>query len=156
MKKVMLSLGVFLVVAVMAGADVYTYQVTVTNAQPIGYSDALPISGYLDKIEICQDSGATTTVTVATYISTTAVDTYFSAAIADTANTVARPRFIGTSSAAAALAAVNGTTNSCTTVLVAAYEKPMIGGNVKVAVTGTLNDGSNVVTVRIYYEPLKR
>jgi hypothetical protein len=159
MKKVIGFIGALLCFAAIAQADVHTYSTTVTNGQPITYSEALPVSGWLDKIEVVQESAATSTVTVATYSGTSAIDTYATKAISAAVGTVFRPRFIGTSNAGTAFtsAAVAASTNlAAGTVLVAGYERPMIGSNVKVAVTGTANDGSNTVTVRIFYEPLKK
>lgn len=138
-------------------ADSYTYTATLTNAQNITYSDALPVSGYLEKIEFAQDSAATTTVTVATYASTTAIDTYATAAVSTTTK-LFRPRVVGTDNGGTALAAVvvNETTNTvATTQLQVPYERSMLGGNVKVALTGTANDGSNPVTVTIFFDPVE-
>jgi hypothetical protein len=156
MKRIIATLAALMCVASIASADVETYSVTVTNAQPIIYSDPLPVSGWLDKIEVIQESAATSTVTVATYSGTSAIDTYASKAISGAVGTVFRPRFIGTGSNGTNLAAAASGTNQYATILSAAYERPMIGSNVRVAVTGTANDGSNTVTVRIFYSPLSR
>lgn len=162
MKRILAITAVALALfAIGARADSYSYSITVTNAQAITYSDPLPVSGWLDKIEVVTDADSTQTVTVATYNGTTAVDTYATKAISGASKTatVFRPRLIGTSNAGVAIAGA-GTTNefniAATTALVAAYERPMIGGNVKCAVTGTANDGSATVAVTIYYEPLKK
>jgi len=167
MKKLVISL--LLALATIAGAEVYTVSVTLTNTQPITYY-SLPVSGWLDKIEFLPDTASTTTVTVATYggaAGTTAIDTYATKAgfvmVTQTA-TVFRTRVIGTTTAGVALAgettSVSGgaTTSSvvATTALIGRYEKPMIGGNAKLALTGTANDGSCPVVVSLYYEPLSR
>jgi hypothetical protein len=148
--------------AVLAHADTATVSLTVTNGQPITYSSAIPASGILDKIEVVQSDGAacTSTVTVATYSGTTAVDTFASLS-ALSGNKVVRPRIIGTTTAGVNLAAAvqNGSdavTNNVGTVLVGAYEKPMVGGNVKLAVTGTSNSGTNTVTATVYFTPVAK
>lgn len=143
----------------MASADVYTYTKTLTNGQPIAYSDAIPVSGYLVKFELIQDNtaGTTTTCTMATYNSTTAVDTYVSIAATTNQFVVARPRVLGTDSTGTAIAAASaGWTNASNPTIIGVYEKPMIGSNTKIALTGTWNDNDNAVTVRVYYEPVKK
>lgn len=157
MKKL---IGMFLVVlvafAVSVQADTATVALTVTNGQAIAYSDAIPASGILEKIEVIQsDATATSTVTVATYSGTTAVDTMASLT-ALVGNKVVRPRVIGTTIAGVNLAAVEGTTNVMSTLLAALYEKPMVGGNLKLAVTGTFNAGTNTVTCKVYFQPLAK
>ena len=152
--------------AAVSNAEVYTYQITLTNTQPITYSDPLPVSGWLDKIEVLTDAASTTTVTVATYggsAGTTAIDTFATKAItAGGTAVVFRPRVIGTTTAGvnlagATTAGTGGLTNSITATqaLIAKYEKVMVGGNIKVATTGTANDGACPVTVSIFYQPVK-
>jgi hypothetical protein len=140
---------VLLVVA--ANADVVTYTTSVTNGQAITYSDPQPVSGTLDKIEVIKTAATTCTVTVATYSGTTAVDTYFTKAMSEsTTAIVCRPRFIGTTSAAVDIASVAGTGTNTLTQLNAVYEKPMVGSNLKVAVTGTA--GACDVIVRFFFK----
>lgn len=149
MKKVVGLVAVGLMAfAVFAQADTASITVTVTNNQAITYSDAFLVSGYLDKIEVVQDAGAatTSTVTVATYDGTTAVETFASLSSL-TGNKVVRYRAAPQTSAGVT---VDVATNAIP------YEKVIIGGNVKAAVTGTANDGSNPVKITIYYEPLKK
>jgi len=147
-------------IGLSAVADTYTYTTTLTNGQPISYSDALPVSGWLDKIEVATESASTTTVTVATYSGTTAVDTFYTSAINGTNPVkVARPRVVGTDSTGANLTAAafaipaGVSTNGVGTVISVPYDRPMIGGNIKVATTGTANDGSCPVTVTLFYLP---
>lgn len=162
MKK-FLAIAACSLIGFAAIADTYTFTATLTNGQPITYSDPLPVSGYLEKIEVSADVASTTTVTVATYTSgNQALDTYATKAISavgTNATAVFRTRVLGTDNAATALSAaglLNNTTNTYTgvgTSLVAGYERPMLGGNVKVALTGTANDGSCPVTVTLFYLP---
>jgi hypothetical protein len=162
MKKM---IGMFLVsligFAVLAQADTATVSLTVTNGQAITYSDAIPASGILEKVEIIQTSGCTATVAVATFSGTTAVDTFVT--LTDlVGNKVVRPRVIGTTTAGVNLAAAvqNGSdavTNNVGTVLVGAYEKAMIGGNVKLAVTaGVATQAANTVICRVYFTPVSK
>jgi len=162
MKKIMCLFLVALIgVAVLAQADTATVSLSVTNGQAISYSDAIPASGILDRIEVIQsDATATSTVTVATYSGTTAVDTVASLS-ALVGNKVVRPRIIGTTTAGVNLAAAvqsgsDAVTNNVGTVLVGAYEKPMVGGNLKMAVTGTFNAGTNTVTAKLYFTPVSK
>ena len=160
MKKV---IGLFLVVlvgfAVLAQADTRTVSLTVTNGQAITYSDAIPASGILDKIEVVQTSGATATVTIATYSGTTAVDT-FATLTSLAGNKVLRPRIIGTTTAGVNLAASvqagsDALTNLVSTALVGLYEQPMIGGNLKMAVTSG-SAAANTVTATLYFTPVNK
>jgi hypothetical protein len=162
MKKV---IGLFLVVlvgfAVLAQADTATVTLTVTNGQAITYSDAIPASGILDKVEIIQTAGCTATVAVATFSGTTAVDTLVSLTSL-VGNKVVRPRIIGTTTAGVNLAASiqagsDALTNLVSTALVGMYEKPMVGGNLKLAVTaGVATQADNTVTCRVYFTPVAK
>lgn len=155
-----------LLACVSAVADTYTYTATLTNTQPISYSDALPVSGYLEKIEAVSDVASTTTVTVATYTTgNQAIETFATkalSAVGTNATALFRTRVIGTDSGATALAAaglLNNSTNTYVgtgTALGSLYERPFVGGNLKVALTGTANDGACPVTVTIYYLPTPR
>jgi hypothetical protein len=164
MKKLSMMFAAFLLALGVAGAmaDSYTYTITLTNTQPITYSDAIPVSGWLDKIEVHADVASTTTVTVASYSSgNQAIETYMSKAVTNAAATnavfIARPRTVGTDSGGVYLTANGGASNVFqATGLSVPYERIMMGGNVKVAVTGTGNDGSAPVTVTIYTLPTPR
>lgn len=154
-------LAFMLAFAGMAVADTYTYTITGTNTQPITYSDPLPISGYLDKVEVVTDVASTTTVTLATYSTgNQAIDTYYSATISATTTNgtaVARTRVAPTDNGATAIAANGGASNVFAALsLIAPYEKPMIGGNVKCAVTFTKSDSSCPVSVTVFYEPINK
>jgi hypothetical protein len=159
MKKCLLLIAVVmaLVCSLRADSVVQTMVVPTTTAVT---SDQFTASGWLDKIEISQDSAETSTVVVATYDSAgTAIDTFANyASLAG--GKVIRPRALGTTTNGTAIAAAvidgNGsTTNLAGTVLSANYERIMIGGNVKAVVTG-ISGATNNVTVRIFYEPLKK
>jgi hypothetical protein len=162
MKKV---IGLFLVVlvgfAVLAQADTATVSLTVTNGQAITYSDAIPASGILEKVEIIQTAGCTATVAVATFSGTTAVDTIVTLTSL-VGNKVVRPRIIGTTTAGVNLAASvqagsDALTNLVSTALVGLYEKPMVGGNLKLAVTaGVATQADNTVTCRVYFTPVNK
>jgi len=162
MKKV---IGLFLVVlvgfAVLAQADTATVTLTVTNGQAITYSDAIPASGILDKVEIIQTAGCTATVAVATFSGTTAVDTLVSLTSL-VGNKVVRPRIIGTTTAGVNLAASvqagsDALTNLVSTALVGLYEKPMVGGNLKLAVTAAAaTQADNTVICRVYFTPVAK
>lgn len=160
MRGLMIGLMAVLALAGMALADSYTYTVAATNGGTY-QSDPLPVSGWLDKIEFSQDASATCTVTVCSYAGTnaTAVETYMtlSGTAADT--DVVKTRFIGETSAGVAYAGViSGTeTSAASTVLVAPYERPMLGGDIRVNVSSVnASDGTDNITVRILYEPLAR
>lgn len=161
MQKLIAALMV-LAFAGFALGDCYTYTTTVTNGQAITYSDALPVSGYIDKIEMYTEAASTTTVTVATYggtAGTNAVETFATTAIDGGTPVLVIPRRVGTTTAgvslvAEALAAAAST--NVGTIITVPYERAMVGGNLKVAVTGTANDGSCPVNVKIFYEPIAK
>lgn len=160
MKKLVSLLLVGLVaMALTASADSYTY--TYVNAG-IGtnWSAAIPVSGWLDKIEIYNVSGATRTgiVTVCTAYSNTTIEIYANNISNNTAKVI-RPRVKGTDQYGTALTyelvASSDATNEVQQVQVL-YEKPMIGGNLKIQCKN--HDATVYCTnvVVIYYEPLKR
>lgn len=161
MKKIGLILVALIGFGVLAQADTATISLTVTGGQAIAYSSAIPASGILEKIEVVQSASCTATVTIATYSGTTAVDTFASLSSL-VGNKVVRPRIIGTTTAGVNLAASvqagsDALTNLVSTALVGVYEKPLVGGNVKMAVTdaGT-STGTNTVTAVLYFQPLNR
>lgn len=148
--------------ACLAQADTRTVALTVTNGQAITYSDPIPASGVLDKIEISQTSTGAT-ITVASYSGTTALETYGSVSAGTAQTKVIIPRRVGTSTAgvsltAAAVAGSDATTNTSGTVLCAPYEAPIVGGNMKLAVTAHASaaTSSNTVTATMYFKPLER
>jgi hypothetical protein len=157
MKKMLI--GFLILAAGLAQAESVTVTLTATNSQTV-YSDALPIHGILDKIEVVQSGVSTAAVSVATFSGTTAIETYCTATMAGASVKLIRPRFVGTGATGTALAAVvagssDALTNNVTTVLSVPYEAPMIGGNVKVRV---VNAGTTTAinTVTIFYTPIKR
>lgn len=148
-------------IAVLAQADTRTVSLTVTNGQAITYSDPIPASGELEKIEFVQSSASTATVTIATYTGTTAIETFASLSAWATTTKLVKPRAVGTTTAGVSIVAVVGSgsdalTNLATTVLSAPYERLVVGGNLKMAVTGTANSGTNTVTATLYFKPWTR
>lgn len=158
MKKVLVSFVVLCLLAFVASADSYTYTKAVTNGQPATLSDQIPVSGYLDKIELSTDLGAaaTCTVVVATYtVNSNAVETYATKAVG--AATVIRPRFLATDNTGTAIATTTNTGTATATMLIANYEKPLVGGNLRISTAGTLSGATtNNLTCTIYYEPKQR
>ena len=154
MRKIVIGLIVALC-AVGAFADSYTYTYT-SLGNSTNTSDALPVSGWLDKIEV-SGLGATrtNTVTVATYDGTTAIDTLASATL--TTAKVIRLRVQPTDNTGTVIPAVaiTGAETNVTTLLTVPYGPVLVGGNLKCNI---INDhaNSNDVKVVIYYEPLKR
>lgn len=160
MNKFAIISAIIAACAFSAQADSFTYtsDSLLTNGQ-ISTSAALPVSGYLDRIEMYGANAAmTSAVVVASYTSGgTAIDTFANVtALAETTPKVIRPRFVGTTTAGTTIAPVElvGGTN-VSTILTAPYERPIIGGNVKVKVTGTVAN-TNTVVVTIFYEPLPK
>jgi hypothetical protein len=131
-----------------------------TNAAVV--SDAIPISGYLERIEITQTAGRTNTITLASYEGSTAVDAFVS--LTDLAgNKVVRPRVIGTTTAGVNLASVvtadAGVTNAAAgQVLVAQYDKVLVGGTIKLAATANAANGTNSTAIKavIYWSPIHK
>jgi len=152
MRKIVIGLIVALC-AVGAFADSYTYTYT-SLGNSTNTSDALPVSGWLDKIEV-SGLGATrtNTVTVATYDGTTAIDTLANATL--TTAKIIRLRVQPTDNTGTVIPAVAGTGTNSLTQLNVPYGPVLIGGNLKCNI---INDhaNSNDVKVVIYYEPLKR
>jgi hypothetical protein len=159
MKK---AFGLFLAVlvgfAVLARADGYrSVSLTVTNGQAITYSDPIVAAGYLEKIEVVQSTGGTSTVTVATYDGTTAIDTFASLTTL-AGSKVVRLLVAPTDNTGTALAAVTNAATSFSTVLSVPYERAFLGGNIKMAVTAQAagGTGTNTVTARLYFSPIVR
>jgi hypothetical protein len=158
MKRIVSMAAVlFLSVAFFVKADSYTYTY-VNEGITTNTSDAIPVSGWLDKIEISgSGSTRTSTVTIATYTGTTAVETFASSISNNTAKVI-RPRVKGTDVYGTALtyAIINGgDATNVTQIVTVPYEKPMVGGNLKINIVN-LSAGYNTNKVVIYYEPLKR
>lgn len=158
---ILTALCAFIVPIQCAHADMVSVDVVLTNGQPITFTDIPSGRGWLDKIEVITDPASTTTVSVGTFSAgNQLVDTFYSGTISATSTNgvaVARPRFIGTDTNATAIATTGGGTNQSMFVQgCVEYERPMFSGPVKVALTGTKNDGSCPVAVRIYFDPASK
>jgi hypothetical protein len=159
MKKVGLILVALLVgFGVLAQADTRTVSLSVTGGQAIAYSDAIPVSGILEKIEVVQTANVTNTIRIATYSGTTALDTYALLTSLATATKVVRPDFLPTDNTGTALAAVNGAATNTLQQLVVTYRQAILGGNIKLAVTtgSATGETASTVTATIYFRPLER
>jgi hypothetical protein len=153
--------GMAVLAALGGRADSYVYSVAeMTNGQVA--TATVPASGWLDKVEISQFNTlagrGTCSVEVATFAGSEAIDVLASAS-ALTSNKVIRTRVIGTGNSGTALAAshqagLENTTNMVGQILVAPYERPMIGGNTKIKITNA--NASNDVKVVLYYLPLQK
>ena len=160
MKKMLAVVVMVACGAMAARADFYEYSVTTATGAVTTVSAQIPVSGYLDRVEIIQTADRTNTFTIATYDSTTAIDTVVASG-ALTGNKVIRPRIIGTTTAGVALAGVvatgTNTSAAASSVLVAGYEKPLVGGNLKVSILGdAANVATTAVKVRFYFERFRR
>jgi hypothetical protein len=166
MKKL---IGIFAIAALACqlshGASV-DFDVSVASNQT-AYSPALSIHGVIDRIEFEKAAqGPQCDVVVASFASdgTTIIDTFASiqnwaeggALVTD----VVRPRLIGTTTAGVDIAGVQSNlTNApsaATTVLMAGYDAPVVGGNVKVKLTNDATGSNITATVkgRIFYTPI--
>jgi hypothetical protein len=165
MKK-LLALAAVCLIATAAICDTVT--VTLSAAGASAYSDPINISGYLDRVEVYRTGDPTSDVIdidLATFIGTTAVETYvdLNAVATNAAPTVIRPRVLPTTAAGVALTAAtaivsttDASTNAvATTVLVGAYEKPLVGGNTKLKITALAGTNATV-TATLYYERLAK
>ena len=161
MKKLMIMAVSLLAMAfiLVADSDVQTVQVVTTSGNTSG---AFQASGWLDRIELSGTLLRTSTVTVASYDENdVAIETYVDG-VTLTTPAVIRTRAIGMGNDGAALVAAaitgtGGTTNFAGTVLVAPYERILIGGNVKaVCVPSGTPTTTNDVTVRLFFAPLKK
>ena len=163
MKKLSLTVLAMLALVAVSSAEVST-------VGSIGFSTStqnsiigdLPVSGYLDKIEMWGENAASTSsVVVATYTSTnqsaTAIDTYATvSSLAGTTPKVVRPRVIGTTTAGVDITAAATTTNSTSTMLGALYERPMIGSLTQIRITATVVAAAgNTNQFRIFYTPVQ-
>ncbi len=152
MKKIGLILVALVGLAGMAQAATVSASLTVTNTQAITYSDPIQISGTLQKIEVVQSAGSTSTVTVASYNGTNAVDT-FASLTSLVGSKVVRLMVAPTDNTGTAIASSTNNATAVGTVLAVPYVQPYIGGNVKLAVTAAGSaTGTNTVTVTLFYE----
>ena len=164
MKK-LLTFAAVCLIATAAVCDTVTVTLSATGAD--AYSDPINISGYLDRVEVYRSPDASSDVVgidLATFIGTTAVETYvdLNSVATNAAATVIRPRVLPTTSAGVALTAVvtagpygAGTNGVGTTVLAGVYEKPLVGGNTKLKISA--GAGTNAtVTATLYFERLAK
>ena len=156
MKKLIGIVGAVALASGLAFAESITVSVTATNSET-AYSAALPVHGVIDKVEYVKTGNSQADIVVASYDGTTAIDTFVSKLnlAAGTQRGVVRPRVIGTTTAGVDITASTNAVGATATALVAAYEAPMAGGNVKVCV---VNDESTNVTasVTIFFKPVQR
>lgn len=162
MKKIVVGLIAMVVMAGMAFADSQTFTYTgITNG--VTTTNTVTCSGYIDKIEYTKsDITSTSTCTVATWGGSNGVDMadVYCTLIATSAKSyIARPRYLPTNTNGTALAAVSGDfqTNYSSVVSIP-YERPIIGGNCLVKVTGAGGAASatHCASVVIYYQPLRK
>ncbi len=157
MNKVIGVIGVLALASGLAFAESITVSVTATNRET-AYSAALPVHGVIDKVEYVKTGNSQADIVVASYDGTTAIDTFVSKLnlAAGTKRGVVRPRVIGTDTAGTDLTYGSALQlTNVTQVLVAAYEAPMAGGNVKVCVVN--DETTNVTaTVTIFFKPVQR
>lgn len=154
-KQMIVAVIGMLALAGVVCADSYTYSL-VSAANSTNTSDAVPVSGYLDKIEMSINAATcSNNIMVATYDGTTPIDKIASNNVATF--TIVRPRVQPTDYTGTVIPAATATTDSNTvaTVLSVVYDKILIGGNVKIY---TINPFAIASTnkVVIYYEPLKK
>jgi hypothetical protein len=144
----------------VSGAFADSVTVTVSATGAAAFSSPILASGYLDRVEIVK-SGDNDVVGIdlATFEGTTALQTFvdINALATATDTVVIRPRAVGTGAsgtaftAAGAIVAGASTNAVAGTVLVAPYERYMIGGNLKLKVSA--GDGTNAtVKAIIYYD----
>lgn len=173
MKKALMILAVVGLLGCFAAvqADQYYQEVTViTTNGGTAYSDALTVAGFLDKVEYTCSRG-TSTFTVATFNSTTAIDTLATKQVTAAGSGVIRPRVLGTDTGGTALAGVatygayvtnalgQPVSNYVYSVVAAArYERLRIGGNVKVRVVENSDGSTQAITnkYRFYLVPEDR
>jgi hypothetical protein len=152
MKKILAVLAVFGLLVFGVYADSVTVSLSVTGGQAIAYSDPIPVSGILEKIEITQ-TAVTTNIVIATYSGTTAIDTYVSLSPLVGLTKLIRPAFLPTDNTGTALTASSDANTNSPRVLVIPYREAMIGGNVLLAVDAMVADAT--VTATIYFTPVK-
>jgi hypothetical protein len=164
MKK-LLAFAAVCLIATAAVCDTVTVTLSATGAD--AYSDPINISGYLDRVEVYRSPDASSDVVgidLATFIGTTAVETYvdMNSVATNAAATVIRPRVMATTSAGVVRTADTtssiwgaGTNAVATTVLVGMYEKPLVGGNTKLKITA-LGGTNATVTATLYFERLAK
>jgi len=139
-------------------ADTFTYTLEADN-NTTNTSAALPVSGWLDKIELSgPGEGATNSVVIATWDGTNAVDTLASVSSMTNTPKVIRLRVVPTDNEgtdlAAAFSALGKDTNASQVISIP-YDKVLVGGNIKVRTINTAGNDNNLKVV-FYFEPLKK
>lgn len=165
MRKMIIAAIVGLLLVSGSYADSYVYSFNALTNGETSTSAAIPVSGWLDRIEVSQSATVTSTVTVATFDGTTAMEKFAYLASLTDATKIVRPRVVGTGTTGTTLTyahqpGLENTTNLVGQVLVAPYERMLIGGNTKIQVVNTscngATGGTNDVKVVIYYERLSK
>ena len=154
MKKLLTFAAAVSLFASFAVADSATVEVTAAGAAT--YSDAINISGYIERVELVKSTdNDVVDIDVATFDGTTILESIVNIdALATATDTVViRPRVVGTGLSGTALAAVTGTAvgTNTTTMLTVPYERIMAGGNVKLKVTAAAGTNATVKAT-IYYQ----
>lgn len=154
MKRLLIFAAAVALFASFAVADSATVEVTAAGAAT--YSDAINISGYIERVELVKSTdNDVVDIDVATFDGTTILESIVNIdALATSTDTVViRPRVVGTGLSGTALAAVTGTAvgTNTTQMLTVPYERIMAGGNVKLKVTAAAGTNATVKAT-IYYE----
>jgi hypothetical protein len=103
-------------IAAGAWADTVMVTKSVSNGQAIAYSNPINVSGWLDKIEIVQSASSTSTVTIATYSGTTAMETYASLVGWTGTSKLIRPRVLPTDNTGTTVTGATSTNTAITAV----------------------------------------
>jgi len=152
-------MAVMLLAVLATGARADSYNVTVSAAGEAEYSDAIPVSGYLERVEIYKSSDNNVVdIDLATFQGTTAMNTFVDLTLGPGTNRVVFPRYLPTDNTGTALApsyAVGAGTNGVVQALQVAYDKHMVGGNLKLKVGASSGTNATVNCV-IYYTRLPR
>jgi hypothetical protein len=154
MKRLLIFAAAVALFASFAVADSATVEVTAAGAAT--YSDAINISGYIERVELVKSTdNDVVDIDVATFDGTTILESIVNIdALATATDTVViRPRVVGTGLSGTALAAVTGTAvgTNTTQMLTVPYERIMAGGNIKLKVTAAAGTNATVKAT-IYYQ----
>ena len=154
MKRLLIFAAAVALFASFAVADSATVEVTAAGAAT--YSDAINISGYIERVELVKSTdNDVVDIDVATFDGTTILESIVNIdALATSTDTVViRPRVVGTGLSGTALAAVTGTAvgTNTTQMLTVPYERIMAGGNIKLKVTAAAGTNATVKAT-IYYQ----
>ena len=154
MKRLLTFAAAVALFASFAVADSATVEVTAAGAAT--YSDAINISGYIERVELVKSTDNNVVdIDVATFDGTTILESIVNIdALATSTDTVViRPRVVGTGLSGSALAAVTGTAvgTNTTQMLTVPYERIMAGGNIKLKVTAAAGTNATVKAT-IYYQ----